>query len=56
MALLKGGLDGIVAVGNDVLVSSWEAQTVFRGAPGKAFTEVLTGLKAPADMAYDATI
>lgn len=49
----KGGLDGFVRLGDTLLVSSWESQTVYRGKLGAAFEPVLTGLKAPADIGYD---
>jgi sugar lactone lactonase YvrE len=51
--LPQGQLDGIVPLGDGVLVSSWEAQGVFRGKAGGTFDLVLTGLKAPADIGYD---
>lgn len=51
--LPNGGLDGIVALGEDVLVSSWGGQALYRGRPGGAFTAVVTGLEAPADIGYD---
>ena len=51
--LPKGTLDGIVAVGDSLLVSSWEAQGVFKGKPGGSWDLVLSGLKAPADIGYD---
>jgi hypothetical protein len=52
--LPQGSLDGIVALPNgDVLVSSWEANGVFRGKPGGAFTLVIEGVKAPADIGFD---
>jgi hypothetical protein len=52
--LPKGSLDGIVALpGGDVLVSSWESSSIFRGRPGGDFKEVITGVKSPADIGYD---
>lgn len=52
--LPKGQLDGIVPLADGtLLVSSWEAQGVFRGKPGGDWNLVLTGLKAPADIGYD---
>jgi hypothetical protein len=53
MKLPQGQLDGIVPLGDGVLVSSWEAQGVFRGKAGGNFDLVLSGLKAPADIGYD---
>ena len=51
--LPKGMLDGIVAVGDSLLVSSWEAQGVFKGKPGGNWDLALPGLKAPADIGFD---
>jgi sugar lactone lactonase YvrE len=52
--LPKGSLDGIVALpGGDLLVSSWEANAVFRGKPGGDFTPVIENVKSPADIGYD---
>lgn len=52
--LPKGSLDGIVLLANgDLLVSSWEASTVYRGKPGGDFTPVIEDVKAPADLGYD---
>jgi hypothetical protein len=53
--LPKGGLDGIVAVGGgEVIVSSWDGSALYRGKQGGTFKEIATGLKAPADLGYDA--
>lgn len=51
--LPKGTLDGIVKVGDALLVSSWEGQAVYKGKVGGAFEPVLQGLEAPADIGYD---
>lgn len=51
--LPKGALDGIIAVGDSIFVSSWEAQGVFKGKPGGTWDLVLSGLKAPADIGFD---
>jgi sugar lactone lactonase YvrE len=52
--LPKGALDGIVALPNgDVLVSSWDANGVYRGKPGGAFSLAIEGVKAPADIGFD---
>lgn len=48
-----GGLDGVVAVGGDLLVSSWGARAVYRGKPGGPFTAVISDVEAPADIGYD---
>ena len=51
--LPNGGLDGLVAVGDEVLVSSWGAKTIYRGKPGGEFKAVFTDLEAPADIGFD---
>jgi sugar lactone lactonase YvrE len=53
--LPKGQLDGVVALPDGrLLVSSWEAGAVFAGKPGGEFQPIITGLKAPADIGFDA--
>jgi sugar lactone lactonase YvrE len=52
--LAKGQLDGILQIdGGDLMVSSWEGSAVFRGKPGGPWTEVASGLEAPADIGWD---
>jgi sugar lactone lactonase YvrE len=52
--LPKGQLDGIVALdGGDLLVSSWESSTVYRGKPGGEWKPVVENVKSPADIGYD---
>lgn len=51
--LPKGMLDGIVALGDALLISSWESGTIYKGKAGGTFEAVLTDLKAPADIGYD---
>lgn len=51
--LPKGGLDGIVSTGDQILVSSWEGQSIFRGKPGGTFEAWVTQAKAPADIGFD---
>jgi sugar lactone lactonase YvrE len=54
MKLPKGTLDGIVALpGGDLLISSWEANAIYRGKPGGEFTSVIENVKSPADIGYD---
>jgi hypothetical protein len=49
-----GTLDGIVMLpSGDVLVSSWEANTVYRGRPGGDFAPMVEDVKSPADIGYD---
>jgi hypothetical protein len=51
--LPQGGLDGIVAVGDSLLISSWKASAVYRGKPGGAFEVTVPNVKAPADIGFD---
>ncbi len=48
-----GALDGVVALGDSLLVSSWQASAVFKGKLGGTFEEVLSDQKSPADIGYD---
>lgn len=52
-ALPNGGLDGIIAVGDEVYVSSWGAKAIYKGKPGGAFTVAFPDLEAPADIGFD---
>jgi sugar lactone lactonase YvrE len=49
----KGGLDGMQLLGDALWVSSWEAQTVYRGTLSGNFEPVITNVKGPADFGYD---
>jgi sugar lactone lactonase YvrE len=51
--LPNGGLDGIVAIGDEVLVSSWPAKAIYRGKAGGDFKEAFTDLEASADIGFD---
>jgi sugar lactone lactonase YvrE len=50
----KGGLDGVVPLGDSLLVSSWEGSALYKGKLGGPFDLVLADQKAPADIGYDA--
>ena len=53
--LPKGQLDGLIALeGGTVLVSSWEGSAVYRGAGAGPFEPVVSGVKSPAGIGYDA--
>jgi hypothetical protein len=53
--LPKGQLDGLVLLdGGAVLVSSWEGSSIFRGAGAGPFEPVITGVKSPAGIGFDA--
>jgi hypothetical protein len=50
----KGSLDGLVRLSDGTfLVSSWESNSVFRGAATGPFTEVIKNVTSPADIDYD---
>jgi sugar lactone lactonase YvrE len=49
----KGGLDGVVLVGDTLYVSSWEGKCVFSGKAAGPFAEAFTELDAPADIGFD---
>ena len=51
--LPKGSLDGIVMIGDDVVVSSWEGNAIYRGKPGGELKVLIEDVKSPADMGYD---
>jgi sugar lactone lactonase YvrE len=48
-----GKLDGLLVVGDALLVTSWDASAVFRGKLGGTFEVALPEQKAPADIGYD---
>lgn len=49
----KGGLDGIAWFKDEVIVSSWQGEAIYKGPLGGTLTPMLEGLKAPADFAID---
>ena len=50
-----GGLDGLVRLADgSFLVSSWEGGAVFRVGPGRKARTVVRGVRAPADIGFDA--
>jgi sugar lactone lactonase YvrE len=51
--LPDGMLDGIVSLGDSLLISSWKSETVYKGKLNDKFEAVITGVKAPADIGYD---
>jgi sugar lactone lactonase YvrE len=52
--LPTGQLDGIVRTSDgSLLISSWEGSSILRGTPDGTFTATITGVAAPADIAYD---
>lgn len=58
--LPHGALDGIVSLGGELLISSWDGKSVYRGPPQGPFLTVLDprnfeikDLEAPADIGFD---
>lgn len=51
--LPKGGLDGIVFVGEEALISSWMGNAIYRGKPGGEFRPVVDDVRSPSGIAYD---
>lgn len=51
--LPNGGLDGLVMVGDELLVSSWGAKTIYRGKLGGEFKQAFTDVDGPADFGFD---
>lgn len=49
----EGQLDGIVAQGDNLLVSSWKASAIYRGKLHGTFEVVVPNVKAPADIGFD---
>lgn len=51
--LPKGQLDGVVVIAkDDLVISSWEGKTAYRGKPG-AWKDLELGIESPADIGYD---
>jgi sugar lactone lactonase YvrE len=51
--LPTGGLDGLLQVGDNLFVTSWGGEKIYKGKLGGKFEPVLSGLKGAADIAYD---
>ncbi len=52
--LPNGGLDGMLVVGDQLLVTSWGASVIYRGKlGGTAFEPIVQNVKGPADMGWD---
>lgn len=52
--LPAGSLDGLaMANDGDLLISSWDSETIYKGKPGGEFAPIITELKSPAGLAYD---
>ncbi len=51
----EGSLDGVIVVGDRLMVSSWGSQGIHAGTVGGEFSAVVTDVQSPADIGYDAT-
>jgi DNA-binding beta-propeller fold protein YncE len=51
--LPDGGLDGLIQVGDKLLISSWKAKTIYRGKLNDKFEPVIPNVNSPADIAWD---
>ena len=51
--LPNGGLDGLVMVGDELLITSWGGKAIYRGKLGGEFKEAFGELEAPADIGFD---
>lgn len=51
--LPKGGLDGLILLNGDAIVSSWDGQSLFRGRLGGPFEPILSPVRSPADIGFD---
>lgn len=52
--LPNGGLDGMLLVGDSLIVTSWGAGAIYRGKlGGTAFEPIVQNVKGPADIGYD---
>jgi len=48
-----GGLDGIVNLGDQLLVTSWQSASIYKGVLGGTFVVAFSDLKGPADIGFD---
>jgi hypothetical protein len=48
-----GMLDGLVAIDDMLIISSWKTETIYRGPLGGKFEPLITKVKGVADMGYD---
>ncbi len=48
-----GMLDGVVPLGDQLLVTSWEGSALYKGQLGGTYEKVLGDQKSPADIGYD---
>jgi hypothetical protein len=49
----EGGLDGIVAFDDWLLISSWKASAIYKGKLHGTFEVVVPNVKSPADIGFD---
>jgi sugar lactone lactonase YvrE len=51
--LPEGGLDGIIAAGDKLFVTSWKASAVYSGKLNDKFEVAIANVTSPADIGYD---
>ncbi len=51
--LPEGGLDGIIAAGDKLFVTSWKASAVYSGKLNDKFEVAIANVSSPADIGYD---
>ena len=51
--LPEGELEGVVSIGNELLVASRAASAIFRGSPKRTWRIAIGDVKSPADIGYD---
>ena len=51
--LPAGSLDGLLKVGDDLYISSWDSKAVYKGRPGGTFSVVIPNVESPADIGLD---
>jgi hypothetical protein len=48
-----GALDGVIALGDSLIVTSWQTASIYKGTLGGTFEVLLADQKSPADIGYD---
>jgi sugar lactone lactonase YvrE len=51
--LPSGGLDGMIAMGESLLVSSWKGSAIYKGKPNAKFEPLVSGIGGAADIGFD---
>jgi hypothetical protein len=48
-----GALDGVVALGDSLIVTSWQTSAIYKGTLGGTFDVLIADQKSPADIGFD---